>query len=36
MFFYFHEIGNLAKEVSTIPDSVLDQQPPILEITTQA
>ena len=25
----------MAREVSTIPDSVLDQQPPILEITTQ-
>ena len=36
VFFYFHKIGNLAKGVSTIPDSVLDQQPPILEITTQA
>ena len=28
--------GNMAKGVSTIPDSVLDEQPPIQEIVTHA
>ena len=34
--FNFSISGNMAEEVFAIPDWVLDQQPPILEITTHA